>query len=289
MELKNKFAPHAAKELENDMLYKIQEIFPYRLKDSGENFNFISTLLSGNILLVTLQKGLASTIKTLENNEIMNTNEILNELNSGNSEKIWNNFANSSKYSELSNKMFEILIRSVINESILPFIMNYKINKILNGIRISIDFIFNTKNSPTNIPNYPTNTPNYPTNTPNYPTQVPQYNEQIENYIKNIISQIKNDIFRDLADYSENLGLMVTKLEKKNLKTFLYDYSENPIQTLQNLNKYQINLEWQTIWDKILKVLYNIIDSNLQDIKNNYGFNDNIINQSKTLINNYFV
>jgi hypothetical protein len=297
MKLKNKLAPYAAKELEDLMLYRIQEVFPSRLKDMGDNFNFIAKLLTGNILLITLQKGLAYTINLLANNTIINSNEVMKEINSGNIENIWTIFINSTYYNDTSSKMFDILIRSVINESILPFIMNYKINKVLNGIRVGIDFIFNTKNYPTNTPNYSTNTPNYstntpnyPTNTPNYPTEIPQYSSQIEEYIKNIITQIKDGIFDVLSKYSNKLGLEVSKLEIEKLKSFLYDYAENPIKTLENLNKYEINdVNWNDLWDEILKILFDIINSNLNDIKNNFGFNNNIIDQSKNIINNYLV
>ena len=289
-ELKNKLAPYGAKELENLMLYRIQEVFPSRYKDMGENFDFIIKLLTGNILLITLQKGLAYTINLLANNTIISRNEIMKEINSGNVENIWNIFINSTYYNETSSKMFDVLIRSVINESILPFIMKYKINQILNGIRVGIDYIFNSKNTPTNTPNYPTNTPNYPTNTPNYPTNTPQYSQQIEEYIKNIIVQIKNGIFDVLSEYSNNLGSEVTKLDIDKLKSFLYDYTENPIKTIENLDKYDIiNINWNETWNKIAKILFDIIDYNLKDIKNNFGFDNNIINQSKSIINKYVV
>jgi hypothetical protein len=281
------FTRFAATKLENFMYNKIQTIFPFDLKNTGKNFDYIIKLLSGNTTIFVLQRGLAYIIQSVNNNKFMSYNETTEYIKNNDWEGIWDNLSRSPVFKDVTDNMSIMLYKSIINETILRFILKGELNEILNGIRKGLDFIFS-------INNYPTQVPNYPTNVPNYPTNVPKYYFKVEEYIKQIIEDIKNETADVVSQFADKIGNILPALDVKDIKSFFYDYAKNPVDTLKHLDKLGIgdnkdNITWFWLYSQILQIISRIVDSKLNEIKNDYSFTSDSINQAKNMINPYLI
>jgi len=260
--LQKKFAPFVAGKLRDVLLEKLKSFFPSGFEKMGATGEAALSIMTGVALTKVLQEGVKFIVSKLGSGSVVSLAELGKKLNLGPNgyEEVWNMFKGGQSWQELFTNTLSMYIKSVINEFVIPPIMDKAVNPAIDGIKKGMDSI------------------------PMIGSYVKPYTGTFATKAKDVILRILQNLGKKLGDWASKMAL--TAAEK--LKTFFTDFMSNPIQAFKNLKAdagtAMSGVTWSSIWSEIRKgfatVLKEVIDSILVET----GFKESLDANSLKLV-----
>jgi hypothetical protein len=240
--LQKKFAPYAANKLKDYIIAKVDQFYPKNWPQLGDSAKMIRDLFLGVGLLNVIQKGVTSMIQLIKKGSVVPLNKInaiLAQTGDSGSETLWGSLTGGPGMTSLENNMVGTLIKSVIDQSLLPLIRKYAIDPVVNAVKSGLEALLKL-------------------------VGMKDFGSFIIPYVDGIGDQIA-DVVSDLA---HQLGTWLAGLyasAKDKLISFFNDFVSSPITALKNLKNTAGSamgtFTWSWLWGEIKKVMARVLSS----------------------------